>query len=132
MLRPMRVGLRGGVTAFAGLLMLSACADKAVLVQGASSPTTAAATPSPLQERDGVPDEFRAACGRPGAEVNTERLRVVIQRADCDLTGVVIRNQGRGVTVPELGGVSSSSGVDVVVDKEGVVTFTAEADVPQY
>jgi hypothetical protein len=35
---------------------------------------------------DRVPAEFRAACGKPGSEVMTERSNVVVKRADCDLT----------------------------------------------
>jgi hypothetical protein len=81
-----------------------------------------------------VPPEFRPACGNPGAKVVTDRLRVTIRHADCDLTGVVISNQGRGVTVPEPGfGVGGSGGVDIAVDEDtGDVTFTAEAEVAQY
>ena len=79
-----------------------------------------------------VPAEFRPACGKPGVEVVTERLRVVISHRECDLTGVVIVNQGRGVTVPSEGGVGNSTGVTVQVETSTRdVTFTAEAEVAQ-
>jgi hypothetical protein len=59
----------------------------------------------------------------------TKELRVVINRRDCDLTDVVIVNQGRGVTVPASGGVNNSLGVSVDVGQSGDMTFTAEAEV---
>ena len=114
------------IPAFA--LLLVGCQREDTLQQAEPSASVEA---SPSYPAD-VPEEFRAACGKPGSEVSTERLRVVINRADCDLTGVVIRNQGREVTVPEPGGgVGNSSGVDVEVDEAGVMTFTAEAEVAQ-
>jgi hypothetical protein len=77
-----------------------------------------------------VPEEFHDACGKPGSEVMTERSRVVVKHADCDLTGVIIGNRGGGATVPERGGGvagSSSSGtVTIRMDSStGDVTFTA-------
>ena len=89
---------------------------------------------SPSAESSDVPEEFRAACGRPGSKVVTERLEVRIKHSDCDLTGVTIVNQGRGAVVPEPGvGVGNSSGVTIEVDKQTRdVTFTAEAEVAQY
>lgn len=94
--------------------------------------TSRAAGPSPTA--DPVPAEFRAACGHPGAEVHTALLHVVIQHADCDLSGVVIVNQGRGVTVPDVGsdvgGTGSGAGVTVSRDaKTLAVTFDASAEV---
>jgi len=96
----------------------------------AQSPTPAASEPSTAN----VPEEFRAACGKPGAEVFTEQLRVVVKHSECDLTGVTIFHKGRSAAVPEPGiGVGSSSGVSVEVDEEtGDVTFTAEAETAQY
>jgi hypothetical protein len=119
-------------------MLLVACETREALEQAAPTPTSEASAstsvtsgPSP-GSADDVPEEFRAACGKPGSEVTTERLRVVIRRVDCDLTGVTILNQGRGVVVPEPGnGVGNSSGVDVAVDEAGVMTFTAEAEVAQ-
>ena len=103
----------------AGLLLLNGCA-----VEDTASAPTPAASPAST-----VPAEFRAACGKPGSEVVTARLSVVITHRDCDLTGVVIVNQGRGVTVPPSGGVSAPG---ITVDVAGStrdVTFTAEAEV---
>ena len=115
-------------------MLLVACERRETLRQAAPTPTmevTSSVEPSPSYADD-VPEEFRAACGRPGSEVSTERLRVVIRRADCDLTGVTISSQGRSVEVPEPGGgVGNSSGVYVEVDEAGVMTFTAEAEVAQ-
>lgn len=84
---------------------------------------------APATHPSSVPSEFRPACGKPGTEVVTKALRVVIQRRECDLTGVVIINQGRGVTVPASGGLNNSMGVNVEVAQSGDVTFTAEAEV---
>jgi hypothetical protein len=121
-------------------MLLTGCARKQTLEQAASTPSaeaspsaaasaSAAASPG---NADDVPEEFRAACGNPGSKVSTERLRVVIRRADCDLTGVTISSQGRSVEVPEPGGgVGNSSGVYVEVDEAGVMTFRAEAEVAQ-
>ena len=82
---------------------------------------------------DSVPEEFRPACGKPGSRVDTERLEVVVEHAACDLTGVTIANQGRSAVVPDPGtGVANSSGVTIDVAANGDVTFTAEAEVPQY
>lgn len=113
-------------------LALAGCAgDDALRQRGADVEGTAApaATAS-----SGLPGEFRPACGKPGAEVVTERLEVRIKHIDCDLTGVTIVHEGRGALVPEPGmGVGSSAGVSIEVDAETRdVTFTAEAEVPQY
>ena len=37
-----------------------------------------------------VPEEFRAACGRPGSRVIVRQFPVTIPHALCDLTGVAI------------------------------------------
>ena len=37
-----------------------------------------------------VPEEFRAACGRPGSRVTVRHFPVTIPHALCDLTGVAI------------------------------------------
>ena len=37
-----------------------------------------------------VPEEFRAACGRPGSRVIVRHFPVTIPHALCDLTGVAI------------------------------------------
>lgn len=81
-------------------------------------------------ERNNVPEEFREACGNPGAEVLTERSQVVVKHADCDLTGVVIKTKGGGATVPARGegvvGASQGGTVNIQVDQTtGDVTFTA-------
>lgn len=110
------------------LVVLSGCAGVSgrEAVTASTPPPTARTIPS---SADSVPAEFKAACGRPGAEVITHRLHVVIKHAECDLAGVVIINQGRGVTVPmDPGGVGSSSGVSVQVARGTEdVSFTAEA-----
>lgn len=77
-----------------------------------------------------VPEEFRQACGNPGSTVTTERSAVVVRHADCDLTGVTIRNGSGGATVPKRGeGVAGSgSNGTVTVQVDGVtgdVTFRA-------
>ena len=81
-------------------------------------------------ESSSVPEEFREACGKPGAEVLTERSQVVVKHSDCDLTGVVIKSQGGGATVPARGegvvGSGQGGTVNIQVDQTtGDVTFTA-------
>lgn len=116
--------------------MLSACGNAEEVRQTAAAEASAASTPAPSPSASGatpaVPEEFEAACGKPGSRVVTEHLEVRIKRSDCDLTGVTIVNQGRGAMVPEPGvGVGSSGGVTVQVDKvTGDMTFRAEATVP--
>jgi hypothetical protein len=92
-----------------------------------SADDTATAQPS---DASAVPEEFRAACGKPGSKVVTERLEVTIKHADCDLTGVTIVNQDRGGVVPEPGVGFATEGVTIEVDENtGDVSFTAEAEV---
>lgn len=78
-----------------------------------------------------VPEEFLAACGKPGATVRTERRKVTVRHADCDLTGVVINGLAGGTTVPKPGvGVGSSSGVSISVDEVTGDTTFSSADHP--
>jgi hypothetical protein len=76
---------------------------------------------------DAVPEEFRPACGRPGAHVIVRRFPVTIPHALCDLSGVVLSYpEHGGATVPaKAGGVAGSLGfrlkvapgtLDVTVD----------------
>ena len=113
------------------LALASCTGDEGLRQVGAEQAPAATATSTAASD---VPEEFRAACGRPGSKVVTERLEVTIKHSDCDLTGVTIVNQGRGAVVPEPGvGVGNSSGVTVSVDRQtGDVTFRAEAEVAQY
>jgi len=49
-----------------------------------------------------VPEEFRAACGRPGRRVIVRHFPVTIPHALCDLTGVVLAYPRHGgATVPD-------------------------------
>jgi hypothetical protein len=41
-----------------------------------------------------VPEEFRAACGRPGSRVIVRHFPVTIPHALCDLTGVHLSSPG--------------------------------------
>jgi len=64
--------------------------------------------------QSGIPAEFRAACGHPGAQVMVRKVPVTVPHAACDLTGVVItyRNYA-GATVPRGDGgstIGNSSG----------------------
>jgi hypothetical protein len=43
-----------------------------------------------------VPEEFRAACGRPGSSVIVRHFPVTIPHAQCDLTGVTLSPPGSG------------------------------------
>jgi hypothetical protein len=46
-----------------------------------------------------VPEEFRAACGRPGSRVIVRHFPVTIAHALCDLTGVSLSYPGHGGAV---------------------------------
>jgi hypothetical protein len=67
------------------------------------------------------PPEFAAACGHPGTVVVVKQLPVVVPHATCDLTGVVVRHAGVGVTVPRSG--------DARVDAQGPAAATLVASV---
>ena len=64
-----------------------------------------------------VPEEFRAACGRPGSHVIVRQFPVTIPHALCDLTGVVISYPSHGgATVHATpGGVANSGGFRLTV-----------------
>jgi hypothetical protein len=76
---------------------------------------------------DAVPEEFRPACGHPGAHVIVRHFPVTIPCALCDLTGVVLSYPRHGgATVPaKASSIGSSLGfrlsvhpdtLDVTVD----------------
>jgi len=67
-----------------------------------------------------VPEEFRAACGRPGAHVVVRHFPVVIPHAVCDLTGVALSYPGHGgATVPARPcSIGSSAGFRLTVHPE--------------
>ena len=51
-----------------------------------------------------VPEEFRAACGKPGSIVEVRTERVTVRREDCDLRGVTLTHRGAGAVVPGAAG----------------------------
>jgi hypothetical protein len=58
-----------------------------------------------------VPEEFRAACGRPGSRVIVRHFPVTIPHALCDLTGVAISYPRHGgATVHATPGTIYNSG----------------------
>ena len=73
---------------------------------GASSPAASGAT---VQVNTAVPAVFVPACGHPGTQVTVTALPVIIPRAQCDLTGVVVLYGETGVTVPADGGVQADA-----------------------
>jgi hypothetical protein len=78
-----------------------------------------------------VPLEFRAACGRPGAQVTVRQKAVTIPHAACDLTGVSLSYPGRGgATVPALAeSIVNSAGFRLAVDPRTLdVTITVSDD----
>jgi hypothetical protein len=88
--------------------------------QSTGPPISASA--SRLQQ-DAIPESLRAACGHPGAEAELTAVPITVPKAQCDLTGVVVRYGGIGVTVPSDGGVfgvadgiSSSPELSATVD----------------
>lgn len=103
-----------GLLASAVAMTLSSCASSgranspaaSPLVPGASSP---AASVSTVQVNTAVPAVFVPACGHPGAPVTVTALPVIIPRALCDLTGVVVIYGEIGVTVPAHGGVQADA-----------------------
>jgi len=100
MLRPMRMRSLG----LPLLLVLAACGGQDVQAQ-LSVQSPPAAPPSPAASaRPGVPQEFWAACGKPGRTVEVKSVPVTVRHADCDLTGVSLVYRGLGgVVVPEPG-----------------------------
>ena len=75
-------------------------------VRDASSP---AASDSTVQLNTAVPAVLVPACGHPGTPVTVTALPVIIPRALCDLTGVVVIYGQTGVTVPAHGGVQADA-----------------------
>jgi hypothetical protein len=69
---------------------------------------------------DGVPEEFRPACGHPGARVIVRHFPVTIPHALCDLTGVALSYPSHGgATVPaEAGGIYNSWGFRLSVHSD--------------
>lgn len=66
------------------------------VLSGCGSSDGEALSPAP-------PAEVAAACGHPGAVVELKRVPLVVPHDQCDLTGVVVRHGGVGVTVPASG-----------------------------
>ena len=79
-----------------------------------------------------VPLEFRAACGRPGAQVTVRQVPITIPHAACDLTGVSLSHPGRGgATVPDLpGGIASGTGFRQTVDSHTLDVTTTVSGQP--
>lgn len=77
-----------------------------------------------------MPQEFVAACGRPGSEVQVREDRGVVRHAECDLTDVTLAWEGRGGPVVPLRGeaVSSSTGVSVERAVNGDVSWALEGE----
>jgi hypothetical protein len=88
-----RASTRGTVAAalLAGCAALVACSSP-----GAAKP-----------DLSKVPQEFRAACGHPGAQVTVKTVPVTVRHADCDLTGVTIYHDAAYARVPEPGKTAS-------------------------
>jgi hypothetical protein len=81
---------------------------------------------------------FAPACGHPGSTVIVPTTPVTVRRADCDLTGVIVRlSNGYGSVVPaegssegdfdsKPGATPASGGINVSVDPDtGDVTISA-------
>ncbi len=66
--------------------------------------------PGDRDETSAIPEEFRAACGRPGSRVVVRHFPVTIPHAVCDLTGVALSYPRRGgATVPSRPGMIANS-----------------------
>jgi hypothetical protein len=104
----------------AALLALGGCAKGA-----AAARTPLAGVPAVDMSR--VPAEFRAACGRPGADVTVKTVPVTVRHADCDLTGVRITYGLAGAYVPKPG-TSASTVVDTLVATTDPTTITITVD----
>lgn len=101
------------------LLLTAACGGGDDRVQAGGDITTGAAVAG------GVPEEFEAACGRPGARVSVKERAATIRKADCDLTGVSLEAPGYGgAVVPPPGrGVGNSAGFTASTAVNGDVTY---------
>ncbi len=66
--------------------------------------------PGEHDETSAIPEEFGAACGRPGSRVVVRQFPVTIPHALCDLTGVALSYPRHGgVTVPSHPGMIANS-----------------------
>jgi hypothetical protein len=76
---------------------------------------------------DAVREEFRPACGQPGAHVIVRDFPVTIPHALCDLTGVALSYPRHGgATVPaEANGIYNSMGFRLTVH-EGTLDVTVD------
>ena len=76
---------------------------------------------------DAVPEEFRPACGHPGAHVIVRQFPVTIPHALCDLTDVVVSYPGHGgAAVPaKAGAVVNSEGFRLAVHR-GTLDVTVD------
>ena len=76
---------------------------------------------------DAIPEEFRHACGHPGAHVIVRQFPVTIPHALCDLTGVVLSYPGHGgaTVLAKASGVSNSMGFRLTVQR-GTLDVTVE------
>jgi len=81
------------------------------------------ATPAPHSESSmsRVPEDFRAACGRPGAVVHlrTTPSEVRIDKRDCDLTGVSVLSDAGRASLPDAGPRVGQGSVQVDIDEDG-------------
>ena len=68
-----------------------------------------------------VPEDFRAACGRPGAVVRlrTSPLTIRVDKSDCDLTGVSVLSDNGSALVPEPGTGVGVQALQVDADEDG-------------
>ena len=100
----------------------------AITALALTAAVTAACGASRPRPRTAIPQEFQAACGRPGSHVRVRKVPVTIRHADCDLTGVVITYRGYGgATVPSDGAsVGTGSGFSLTIHP-GTLDVTVNA-----
>ncbi len=65
-----------------------------------------------LADLSAIPEEFRAACGRPGSRVIVRHFPVTIPHALCDLTGVAL-------SYPRHGGATVTKGPSMIWNSGG-------------
>ena len=130
-----RAALTGALTVIGAVSCASTPPDqgqpRAPISSELHSAQPSVSEPAPRSPWMALPESLGAACGHPGAEAVITVVPTTIPRAQCDLTGVVVRWGETGVTVPSEGevqgdwdGISSSFEFGASVDPTtGDVTF---------
>ncbi len=81
---------------------------QAPMSSGLQSTQVPRSEPASSSPQAALPESLAAACGHPGAQAVLIAVPITVPKAQCDLTGVVVRWGETGVTVPREGGVQGN------------------------